>query len=320
MTRPLAPPAPETLPPPEVTVILPTHDARGPFLMQALESVFQQTFRAWTVIVVDNESTDGSAAAIEALAHPRIEVIRQRNLGPGAGRNTGVFRARTPWIAFLDSDDLWKPECLAVLMEEARRHPEAGLIAGRGEFFSEAPGGAATASENPPAQTPPSKPFVTVTERLLREGNFFPTSAVLCRASALIATGAFDPSLCRSEDTDLWLRLALRFPAIHLDQFLARIRLHSGMTQAPEDSLHKYQRRVYIYSKAMSLLDSSNARLLPLLKRRLAHAWGRCARAFARRKNWNAAADAYFHQWEFRPMDPAPVARGFLCRLRALFS
>src|SRR5262249_54477519 len=102
------------MPPADVlTVIVPTYN-RERTVPAALASVLRQTFASLRVLVVDDGSSDGTAAVVEAARDPRIRLIRhESNRGAAAARNTGIRAARTRYVAFLDSDDLWAAEKLA---------------------------------------------------------------------------------------------------------------------------------------------------------------------------------------------------------------
>ncbi len=95
---------------PTYSVVIPCYNAE-PFLRETLESVLAQTLSPLEVIVVDDGSTDDSAAIAKSYGQP-IRVIRQENQGESVARNRGMDVARGDWIAFLDADDVWKPEKL----------------------------------------------------------------------------------------------------------------------------------------------------------------------------------------------------------------
>lgn len=93
-----------------VSVIIPCYNA-GPFLGETLDSVLAQTYPPLEVLVIDDGSTDESAEIAEAYGPP-VRVIRQANQGESVARNRGIEQAEGEWIAFLDADDVWKPEKL----------------------------------------------------------------------------------------------------------------------------------------------------------------------------------------------------------------
>src|SRR6186997_3366943 len=92
------------------SVIIPTFN-RAPFLVRTLESVRQQTFTDYQVVVVDDGSTDNTLEQLREYSW--VDVLTQKNRGPGAARNLGASRAKGEYLAFLDSDDLWFPWTLA---------------------------------------------------------------------------------------------------------------------------------------------------------------------------------------------------------------
>jgi glycosyltransferase involved in cell wall biosynthesis len=115
---------------PLVSVIIPTYN-RATLLPRAIESVRQQTHENWELIVVDDGSQDGTEAVVKSLQDPRIRYERHEvNRGVSAARNTGLRLAQGQWVAFLDSDDYWRREKLAVQLETARnsRLKNVGIV------------------------------------------------------------------------------------------------------------------------------------------------------------------------------------------------
>jgi glycosyltransferase involved in cell wall biosynthesis len=96
------------------------------YLRDALESIFRQTYRPLEIIVVDDGSTDGSAATVASYGEQLVS-LRQTNRGPAAARNRGLSAARGEFIAFLDQDDLWHPEKLARQQVRFQARPELDL-------------------------------------------------------------------------------------------------------------------------------------------------------------------------------------------------
>ncbi len=97
---------------PQVSVIIPTYN-RAHCVGEAIDSVLAQTFTDYEIIVVDDGSTDNTSAVLKAYGN-KIRAIRQNNQGVSVARNTGILASTAPWIAFLDSDDLWLPEKLQI--------------------------------------------------------------------------------------------------------------------------------------------------------------------------------------------------------------
>ena len=116
-----------------VSVIVPTFNRRET-IQAAIASVQRQTFSDWELIVVDDGSTDDTAALIEG-SDPRLVLIRQKNQGVNAARNAGMLRARGQYIAFLDSDDEWLPHHLELSVAFFRAFPGEDFLSG--EFSEE---------------------------------------------------------------------------------------------------------------------------------------------------------------------------------------
>jgi glycosyltransferase involved in cell wall biosynthesis len=111
----------------KVTVIIPTYN-RAYILSQAIASVLAQTMGDFELIIVDDGSTDGTAGVVSGFPDARIRYIRQANAGPGMARNRGVAEATSPYVSFLDSDDLWMPDKLSSCLTFLSNHPEVGGI------------------------------------------------------------------------------------------------------------------------------------------------------------------------------------------------
>src|SRR5205085_4169423 len=119
--------------PPLVSVVVPVHNGES-YLRESLESVLAPGHVALEVIVVDDGSTDRSAAAAERSG-PRVEVHRRERAGAGAARNHGVRVARGAYLAFLDADDLWTASSLAVRLEALCADPSVDLVFGHVRHF-----------------------------------------------------------------------------------------------------------------------------------------------------------------------------------------
>jgi glycosyltransferase involved in cell wall biosynthesis len=186
------------------------------YIAGAIRSVLAQTHDDFELIVVDDGSTDGTAAALQAYeTDPRVTVIRQSNMGLSAARNTGIEASRGERIAFLDSDDLLMPGYLEAIDHAFKVLPNAGFVytdawslqASTGRFYR-----ASAMSRQHPPDDPPRDPVEFL--RLLMHGNFIFVSATVNR-SALEQVGDFSTSLTACEDYDLWIRLLSRgFKAI----------------------------------------------------------------------------------------------------------
>jgi glycosyltransferase involved in cell wall biosynthesis len=200
-----------------VTVIVPAFNAAA-FLPVTLQSLQQQTTPAEQVILVDDGSTDDTAAIAEAQG---ATVIRQQRRGPGAARNRGLAAATTEFVAFLDADDWYVPDKIergvTVLTElnAACLGTDAWVV--RGDRIE--------GRKNQRRVVP-----TALTMELLLQDNPVVCSTVLARRVAVLDAGGFDehPDLVATEDFDLWLRMAKREPIAYLPQPLTFYRVHAG--------------------------------------------------------------------------------------------
>lgn len=125
---------------PFVSVIVIFYNAQQ-FLGEAVASIFQQTYKNWELILVDDGSTDRSTTIAQAYAHQFPKKIRyldhksHQNQGMSMSRNLGIRHANGDLIGFLDADDVWLPYKLEQQIELLNHHPEAGMIYGRLLFW-----------------------------------------------------------------------------------------------------------------------------------------------------------------------------------------
>jgi glycosyltransferase involved in cell wall biosynthesis len=190
-----------------VTAVIPTFN-RSRALRRALESVVSQTRGPDRVIVVDDGSTDDTPRWVER-DFPDVTYLRQPNRGVSSARNSGIAAADTEWIAFLDSDDEWKPQKLERQMTLLHDNPghhvchtdEIWIRNGRrvNEGRRHAKSGG------------------WIFQRCLPLCVISPSSAVV-RRSLLVELGGFDETLPVCEDYDMWLRICSRHRVLFIDE------------------------------------------------------------------------------------------------------
>lgn len=186
---------------PLVSVIIPAYKV-APYLAEALESVFAQSFSDFEVILVNDGSPDTDE--MEKVIEPyrdRIVYLRQENRGAGAARNTGLRSARGRYVAFLDGDDIWLPDFLAKMVSFIEGYD---LVYANALLF-----GASQVAGLTYMDTNPSSGEVTA-ESLLAERCNVITSGVLARREPIVELGMFDETLRNSQDFDMWVRIAKR--------------------------------------------------------------------------------------------------------------
>jgi len=220
-----------------VSVIITAYRS-GPYLAETIESALAQTLGDREIVVVDDGTPDASVQRIVAR-HPGVRYLRQRNAGGGIARNTGVRATSSEYVAFLDHDDLWRPDKLAVQLEVARRHPESGLIACDGDGFDGERILRSRLVDGPLAARLDAAPDGELTGFFYRE--FVPANPIACPAQTLIPRRVIErigPQTSNwpfAADADYWLRIAGAYPVtLHRDA-LARYRYLPSSLSGPRD-------------------------------------------------------------------------------------
>jgi glycosyltransferase involved in cell wall biosynthesis len=200
---------------PRVSVIIPAYNAAR-FLPQAIDSVLAQTFGDVELLVVDDGSTDETPAVVARYDDPRVRYLRHaRNRGLPAARNTGIRHARGELIAFLDADDYWLPEKLAVQVE-ALRDPAVDVCCVAA--FYRLPDGTVVVSR---AEQLTGDDLCRML--LFRAAVPGSGSSVIARRRCFAEVGLFDETMVALEDRDMWLRLAMRYRFAFVDVPLVSI-------------------------------------------------------------------------------------------------
>jgi glycosyltransferase involved in cell wall biosynthesis len=203
-----------------VTVVIPCYN-QASFLSEAIESVRRQTHARWEVIVVDDGSTDNTAAV--AARYAGVRLLRQANRGLSGARNSGMAAARGAYLVFLDADDRLLPQALEHGLRCLAEHPEAAFAYGK-YLIVYADG------------TQPSHWWPRVEQdyymHLLKVNYIGMHAAVMYRRTVFEAVGGFDERLAACEDYDLYFRAARRFPICYHSEAVAEYRQHgSNMTR-----------------------------------------------------------------------------------------
>jgi glycosyltransferase involved in cell wall biosynthesis len=192
----------------QVSVVIPTFNRRG-LVHEAVASVCAQDAAPDEVVVVDDGSTDGTAAALARTFGTRIRIVCTDHRGVSAARNRGVAESRGELIAFLDSDDLWLPGQLAAQVAFFVQHADADICQTEEIWIRNG------VRVNPCAHH--RKPSGDVFEPSLQLCLISP-SAVMLRRRLFERVGGFDENLPVCEDYDLWLRIARDTPIWLIDQ------------------------------------------------------------------------------------------------------
>ena len=243
----------ENVPTSLVSVVIPTYNS-GRFIAQAIQSVLDQSYARYEVIVIDDGSTDETKDVLREF-DGRIRYLYQANRGPSAARNAGIRLARGEYICFLDADDIWTPNKLEVQLTFMEQHPDIGLVFSDEEEIS-AEGDicqSLLAQSRFHSDLVSQKPLQDAFRKLLIE-NRIPTSTVMVRKACFAKAGLFDESLRVVEDRDMWLRIAANFGIACLPLILGKKREHEGNIST--NSELTLRSRIEVWKKARRQFSS----------------------------------------------------------------
>jgi len=225
----------------KVSVVIPVHNGEK-YLAQAIESVLAQTFRDFELLIVDDGSTDGTAAIIRSYTErdSRVRALTQENRGVAAAGNRGLQEARHEWVARLDADDVFLPEKLERQVAFLRRNPDAKIVGTLACFINHAGrplGLVGTEGPYTPAEY----------YRLIGENRpiYFVNSSTLMHRETILSIGGYREPFAPAEDVDLWIRMMEQgHLMLKVPEPLLLYRLHGGsltMTQnARQRLLHRW--------------------------------------------------------------------------------
>ena len=255
-----------------VSIIMPTFNS-SKTIFDSINSVQSQTYQNWEMIIIDDGSTDNTKDIITPfLSDYRIKYLRQLNSGPSIARNNGINKAKGKYLAFLDSDDIWKPNKLELQLNYLKKNPDCCLIHTNYSTFE--------------SNTQNSKPFRQTSwfsnwdenERLLMFDTIG-TLTVLTETQLIKNLGGFNNDLHGTEDWDLWIRVSKEGKISKLNDDTAFYRIHpKGISQSFDKHLieldkvynqHVFQSKiqnkikyaansVYSFRKAKNFLKNKN--------------------------------------------------------------
>jgi glycosyltransferase involved in cell wall biosynthesis len=205
--------------PPKVSVIMPAYNTAH-LIAGALDSVLQQTFREFEIVVVNDGSPD--TPELEKVLAPyqdKIVYIKQSNKRAAGARNTAIRQAKGEFMAFLDSDDTWTPDHLAAQMKLFADDPTLDMVYCNGML--ETPGRPQEFMDRCPSSGP------ATFDALVVERCQISVSTVVVRKRSLEKASLFDESLARCDDYDMWLRTAFWGAKIGYSQNV-QVRLNDG--------------------------------------------------------------------------------------------
>ncbi|MEF8814588.1 MAG: glycosyltransferase family 2 protein [Halovenus sp.] len=225
--------------PVEVSVVLPTYN-RADVLARSVESVLEQTFEDFELVVVDDASTDRTDAVIEQFDDDRLRYVRHdENRGAAAARNTGIREARADIVAFQDSDDVW---------DERKLEKQVAAFESSSDRVGVVYTGLHRQFENVRTHVPghgmePEKREGDIAESILRF-NFVSTQAAAVRRSCFDRVGGFDDETPPLEDWELWIRISEFYEFKHVDEPLVSAYLREDSISNDSEALVRARERI----------------------------------------------------------------------------
>ncbi len=220
----------------KLSVIIPLYNKEAE-IGRALRSVLGQTCTPVEIIVVDDGSTDGSAAVVEMTASPIVKLVRQSNAGVSAARNRGMAEATGDYYAFLDADDEWEPRFLEKIDELIVKFPGCGLYC---SGFDIVRGGKSYPAAQPPEEGIVENYFEQAMSLYIASG-----SSSVIPASVIKEAGGFPEGMKLGEDQYMWTKIALSHPVCFTPERLVRVHTassnRSSAIYTPEQTVYSFR-------------------------------------------------------------------------------
>jgi len=196
---------------PFFSVIIPLYN-KADYISDCLNSALNQTFEDYEIVIINDGSTDKSAEIVERFTSDKIKLFHQENLGASKARNNGASFAKGTYIAFLDADDIWKPNHLECLKLSIETHPNAGIYANN---YSIKHSENFTAPANLNIEISATQPIILDSFfKASLSDTIVWTSAAAIKKDKFLAYDMFNPIYLSSQDLDLWIRIALKEPVV----------------------------------------------------------------------------------------------------------
>ncbi len=194
----------------KICVVIPLFN-KSAYIARAMNSVLNQSYQNFELIVVDDGSTDNSADIAGSIKDGRIRVIKKANAGVSSARNCGIQEATSDLVAFLDADDAYKPDFLKRIIRMSRQYPDAGGYAANYEILSK--------GKKIKTAVRGLRNELTIIDinnyfRMATHGSPIWSSAVAIRKRVFDETGAFPVAIKLGEDLDTWIRVLFMYPII----------------------------------------------------------------------------------------------------------
>jgi len=207
-----------------ISVIIPSYNSEL-FISDTINSLLNQTVKPFEIIIVDDGSTDNTYKVVSDIIKKNedfnFRLIKGFHKGPGAARNIGIKAAKSKWIAFLDSDDLWSINKIKNVTKVIKENINFTFFCHNEKLIS---------NNKPAIELDYSKKYnqkINLPNQLYKN-NLFSTSAVVCLRHDLNKVGGFDELLSSAQDYDLWLKMSHLIKPFFIKQVLGTYTLRDG--------------------------------------------------------------------------------------------
>ena len=235
---------------PLLTIVMPAYSA-AKYIRGTIQSICDQSFTQWKLIVINDASKDETAAIVQSFSDPRITLItNEQNLRVAKTMNKGIAMVDTPYFARIDSDDLCQPEHFQKHIDFFEQNPDIAICGSN----------VITIDENNNFNR--NWYYETTPEMIKASAVFgcpFIQSSVMFRTEVIKALGGYREEMELIEDYELWLRAIQQYKCANLPELLIKYRIHTGnMSQVNKNKIMQLLESAYLkYSKELGV-DTEN--------------------------------------------------------------
>ena len=266
-----------------VSVIIPTFNGEK-FIVEAIESVLDQSYKNFEILVVDDGSTDNTISVLKTFKG-KVQILQKPNGGPASARNLGIRHSKGDFIALLDHDDFWLQDKLILQMQKFAENPEVAMVFSDAYIFDD---NSQTDVTNYFSIQRPARGFV-FPQLLMR--NFIPNLTVVAKKTVFQEFGLFDTSgrAASTDDYYKWLEVSLHYQVEFIDRPLAKFRLHES------NFSHNLERTIkedfYIINQIFKKFPQLTSSYQALKKKRFADLYYRLSRLHQKAQDYESAID-----------------------------
>lgn len=230
-----------------ISIVMPAYNS-AETIGDSILSATRQSHKKLELIIVDDGSTDETSKICEhhARTDSRIKYFYQKNSGVSSARNLGIEMSDGDYVSFLDADDLWEKDKIEIQLSERSHHDDI-VLTGLQRFSSDDRSTSLLSKTSPPVYTHRAEYARKILNLPNNEMAIFGTALV--PKIHLKVAGVFDEKLASSEDWELWLRLAFKFPFVNVDQPLRLYRKHSGSLTKRTKLKETLMGQIYVINK-----------------------------------------------------------------------